>query len=180
MVDTRRGSASRRRRWRKVVAGSCLGLLPVAAGGTADAAATPLTYHVEGLIGPRSDGTVGVSGDFVGTYRSIWQSEQSVVRYGSTTLTTAEGVDGFLGCLDLDHDRRCGQDEPKGTITMAFRRISAYQSETHTLIESSCTRPVIGTSGRFTGGLLFVADRAAGPDGATSSVYRGELTVSQH
>src|SRR4051794_32091997 len=74
MVADRGGRARRHRRWPSVVAGGCLGLLPMAAGATADAAASPLTYHVKGLIAARSDGTVGVSGDFLGTYRSIWQS----------------------------------------------------------------------------------------------------------
>jgi hypothetical protein len=180
MVDVSRAGGRRRRTLLGALAVTCSSLALVAAGApAAEAAGSPSVYHVEGHLSDRPDGTIGVDGDFVGTYRLLWQTESSAVPYGPTTLTTAEGVDGLLGCLDLDHDGRCGPHDAKGTITMAFRRISAYGTESHTLIESSCTRPVIGTTGRFAGGLLFMSDRATGPKGAIGSVYRGELVLSR-
>src|SRR3712207_4971665 len=101
-----------------VVAGT---LMASAASATA-AAEEPTTLHVEGTQIQVSenlyDSLGGLLGDFwILTFDPLYESDSFVV---------GTGTERFVGCVDVDLDGTCAEDEPSGELRFDFR------SEEHT------------------------------------------------
>ena len=174
--------------WRLIRCAAVLGAsVALAVTGTAaDAAATKQeTVDIQGRLILQSDHTYRSTGDFLGTYRLIREDPVFASwTVGQTTINVIGGIDEMTGCLDLNRNGKCDDGGPRGTIKLAFKRLSTFDKD-GTFIESNCTHPitdVTNVGGRrsddFVGGLIFMADRARdGQGGDIKSTYRGEITV---
>ncbi len=178
MVGTR-GKGRRRGVLVRAAAVGCAGLALVTSGASAaDAAARTRTYHVEGYFHTQADGTVRATGDFVGTYTLDKEKVTKTWVFGRTTLKLVEGEDTMAGCIDLQHDGRCGRKDPKGSITMAYKRVATFETGSGAFVESACTHPVLAHTGQFRNGLLFMTDITQ-RSGKIVSDYRGTITVAR-
>ena len=142
-----------------------IGLALAVTGATAAIASRPneeRSISVAGTLSPQPDGTYRVTGDLVGSYRSLSETVVESWTIGTTKISVIEGTDKIIGCVDRNHNGKCDRREPTGEVTMAFRRLATFDVTTGAFVDSNCTHPVIWTKGRFIGGLILMADQVTG------------------
>ncbi|SEQ96446.1 hypothetical protein [Microlunatus flavus] len=157
---------------------TCLALAPVAAanpGGDADRPKAPRTVHVRGEQVPvdAANGVYTMEGDLVGEWLYV---PRTPPLHTSDTLYVEAGTEVFRGCIDRDHDERCGRRDRRGEMHLAFLYWASFDLEGN-LVRGQCVHPVTGGNGAFRGarGLLTMVDTPVGDEVRTT--YRGEVVL---
>ena len=153
-----------------VVAGT---LMASAASATA-AAEEPTTLHVEGTQIQVSenlyDSLGGLLGDFwILTFDPLYESDSFVV---------GTGTERFVGCVDVDLDGACAENEPSGELRFDFVEWMTLDPSTGALIESNCTHPITGGTDDFHGARGLVTMQAVAVDGDVEITYEGTVVLN--
>ena len=155
-----------------VVAGT---LVAAATAATAAPAATdePTTLQVEGTQTPVSpelyESHGGLLGDFwILSFDPLYESDSLVIGTGS---------ERFVGCVDVDLDEVCAEDEPSGELLFDYVQWATFDPSTGTLVEGACTHPVTGGRDGFQGarGILEMHDVVV--DGEVQTTYEGTVVL---
>ena len=87
------------------------------------------------------------------------------------------GTEVFKGCIDRNHNGRCGASDVSGELRLAFLYWAYYDLDGN-LIKGQCTHPITGGTEAFVGarGLLDMVDRPVGDEVKTT--YRGEIILN--
>ena len=152
-----------------VVAGT---LMASAASATA-ATDEPTTLHVEGTQIQVSeslyDSLGGLLGDFwILTFDPLYESDSFVV---------GTGTERFVGCVDVDLDGACAENEPSGELRFDFVEWMTLDPSTGALIESNCTHPITGGTDGFHGARGIVTMHAVPVDGDVEVTYEGTVVL---
>ncbi len=153
-----------------VVAGT---LMASAASATA-ATDEPTTLHVEGTQIQVSedlyDSLGGLLGDFwILTFDPLYESDSFVV---------GTGIERFVGCVDVDLDGACAENEPSGELRFDFVEWMTLDPSTGALIESNCTHPITGGTDDFHGARGIVTMQAVAVDGEVEITYEGTVVLN--
>ena len=155
-----------------VVAGT---LVAAATAATAAPAATdePTTLQVEGTQTPVSpelyESHGGLLGDFwILSFDPLYESDSLVIGTGS---------ERFVGCVDVDLDEVCADDEPSGELLFDYVQWATFDPSTGDLIEGNCTHPITGGTDDFDGarGLVTMHDVLVG--GEVETTYEGTVVL---
>lgn len=133
------------------------------------------TVHVRGQQVPvdAANGEYVMRGDLVGEWLYI---PRTPPLHSSDTLYVEAGTEVFKGCIDRNHDGRCGAADHRGELYLAFLYWAHYDLDGN-LIRGQCTHPITGGRGAFVGarGLIDMVDRPVGNEVRTT--YRGEIIL---
>jgi hypothetical protein len=133
---------------------------------------TVLTVHGTQVPVDPDNGVYRMRGDLVGR----WVAYAGRVLHNDPTLFVLSGKERFNGCVDKNHDKRCGSGERAGRMNFAFLYWASFDKDGN-LIRGQCTHPVTGGTRGFTGarGLLHMVDKPVGDSVRTT--YRGRLVL---
>jgi hypothetical protein len=131
-----------------------------------------VTVHGTQVPVDPDNGVYRMRGDLVGK----WVVLTGKFLHQSPTLIVLSGKERFTGCVDEDHDKRCGAGDAKGRLGFAYLYWASYDKDGN-LIRGQCTHPVTGGTRDFAGarGLLHMVDRPVGDSVRTT--YRGRLVL---
>ena len=92
--------------------------------------------------------------------------------HSTDTLYVEAGTEVFKGCIDRNHNGRCGAGDVSGELRPAFLYWAYYDLDGN-LIKGQCTHPITGGTEAFVGarGLLDMVDWPVGDEVKTT--YRG-------
>jgi hypothetical protein len=131
---------------------------PLPAATTATAKPKPRYVWVRGTQTPVNEakGTYQMHGDLVGD----WVFLTYVPLFQSRSMTVAEGTEQFHGCIDANHNARCGHHEPGGKLRFNFTYWASFNPKTGALIKGDCAHPITSGTGSFGGarGILTMHD----------------------
>ena len=154
-------------------------LAPAAVASPTDVAASgsqPRTVHVRGQQLPVdvTKGKYVMRGDLVGKWL---YTPRTPSLHSSETMYVEAGTEVFKGCIDRNHNGRCGSADYKGELRFAFL-YWAYYDGAGDLIKGQCVHPITGGRGAFVGarGLLNMVDRPVGDEVRTT--YRGHIILN--
>jgi hypothetical protein len=131
------------------------------------------TLHVSGtqtaVEGNHYKSWGGLRGDYwILTARPVYESDSLVV------LT---GRERFVGCADVDRDKKCGAAEPSGQLRFHYLEWIDLDPKTGELLESTCAHPIIGGTGSFTGARGDLRMHGVMVDGVLRVTYRGTVEL---
>ena len=148
---------------------------PLPAAATATAKPKPKYVRVRGTQTPVNEakGTYQMHGGLVGD----WVFLTYVPLFESRSMIVAEGTEQFHGCIDANHNARCGHNEPGGKLRFNFIYWASFNPKTGALIEGDCTHPITGGTGSFRGarGLLTMHDVLV--KGRVRTTYEGTVVL---
>ena len=89
------------------------------------------------------------------------------------------GRERFVGCVDRDRTRNCDNDDPSGVLHFDYMLRIRYEPNGSRSIGGSCVHQITSGSGGFEGtrGAVIMDDERVGREGATRTVYRGEIVL---
>jgi hypothetical protein len=158
------------------IAGSAVAPTVVAADDGRERQSRPHTVHVRGQQFP-IPGTVDYTmvGDLVGTWEYNAQDDPL---HAATTLYAEAGTEIFRGCLDRNHDGKCGPRDRSGQMRTVFLYWASFKADGTTLIRGDCVHPITGGTGAFRGsrGVIHMVDRLV--DGVVKTTYRGDIVFN--
>jgi hypothetical protein len=111
-------------------------------------------------------------GDLVGR----WTMVPAPALHDMPTLYVEAGTEYFVGCIDRNHNGRCGRREPGGRLTTAYLYWASFDAN-KALLRGQCVHPVTGGTKDFRGarGVITMVDRPVGDEVRTT--YRGDLVL---
>ena len=137
--------------------------------------AKPKTVQVKGALTliDLQTGKYKMSGDLVGE----WTMVPSETLHKSATLYVESGREKFIGCVDLNHNARCGKREPTGEMRSSYLYWASFDAKGK-LIKGQCVHPITGGNKSFKGarGLLNMFDRPKGKE--VLMTYKGEIILN--
>jgi hypothetical protein len=167
-------TAHRRNAALAVLATVCLVLTASASATAAPATGGPTTLQVRGTQTQvdetkwRSHG--GLLGDmWILTY---------VPTYESDSLAIGSGTERFVGCVDVNRNRKCGAREPSGELRFNYIQWITFNPSTGALIEGNCVHPITGGSGDFKGARGIVTMHDVPVNGDVRTTYRGTVVLN--
>lgn len=144
--------------------------------GAATVGGRPASVHVRGQQIPvdAAAGRYVMQGDLVGDWLYI---PRTPPLHSSDTLYVEAGTEVFNGCIDRNRNGRCGPDDTRGELRLAFIYWASYDLHGN-LIKGQCVHPVTGGRGSFVGarGRLDMVDRPVGDQVKTT--YRGTIVLN--
>jgi hypothetical protein len=154
-------------------------MTPTAVASPADFAGAngrPKTVHVRGQQVPVdvANGKYVMRGDLVGDWLYV---PRTPPLHSSDTLYVEAGTEVFKGCIDRDHNGKCGRRDYRGELHLAFIYWASFDLAGN-LIKGQCVHPITGGTGAFVGarGVLNMVDSPVG--GEVKTTYRGEIVLN--
>jgi hypothetical protein len=131
-----------------------------------------VTVHGTQVPVDPDNGAYRMRGDLVGR----WTVLTGKVLHQSPTLIVLSGKERFRGCLDENHDKRCGTGDAAGAMSFAYLYWASFDHDGN-LIRGQCVHPVTGGTRAFAGarGVLRMFDTPTGD--AVRTTYRGRLVL---
>jgi hypothetical protein len=97
--------------------------------------------------------------------------------YESDSLMIATGTERFVGCVDVNHNKKCGTREPSGELRFDYVQWATFDPSTGALIEGNCVHPITGGGGRFEGARGLVTMHDAVVNGDVLTTYQGTVVL---
>jgi hypothetical protein len=106
-----------------------------------------------------TQGANRMTGSLVGCWYGDTSTPATWIDNGNGTYTGSwTGTEHFVGCIDRNHDGKCGRHDPSGTwiTTYSFTGLFSLTAE----LSGGCTHPIVSGTGDFKGakGTIFMTD----------------------
>lgn len=154
--------------------GTCGAVAASAQPSVAETSSTSVMVPVEGRQIPIDDTNLNyrMTGGLVG----IWRMQPTQTLHDAPTLYSEAGLETFDGCLDLNHNGRCGPREPQGRLRTVYLYWVSFDAD-QKLVRGQCVHPITGGDSDFAGarGVIEMVDRPVGGDVRTT--YRGTVVL---
>ena len=98
--------------------------------------------------------------------------------YESDSLVIGTGTERFVGCVDVNRNKKCESREPSGELRFDYTEWMTFDPSTGALIEANCVHPITGGSRSFTGARGIVMMRGVMVNRDFRVTYQGTVVLN--
>lgn len=167
-------AALRRTATLAVLVVACTVVTAVTSATGATATDEPTTLRVRGSQTLAGENLYRSHGGLLGD----WWILTFVPLYESDSLVIGTGTERFVGCIDVNRNKKCGAREPSGELRFDYTQWTTFDPSTGALIEGNCVHPITGGTGSFQGARGLVTMHDVMVNGDVRTTYQGTVVLN--